>query len=74
MQPYSLLGGVLERKSRELPRLCSMDEKKAEANRGPLKGVHSRGCRLKKDAMTLETRLLGWLVLGVGTYFCLGTF
>lgn len=40
----ALPGGVLERKSKGLPRPYSMDKKKTKAKRGQLKGIHSRGC------------------------------
>lgn len=43
-----------------LPIPYSMDGKKAKANHGQLKGVHSRCCRLKNDAYALWTRELGW--------------
>lgn len=64
----------MERKSKGLPRPYCMDKKKTKAKHGQLKGVHSRGHRLKNDAYTLRTRQLDWLVLGVRTDFCLGNF
>lgn len=55
-----------------LPVPYSMDGKKAKANHGQLKDVHSRCCRLKNDAYALWTRELGWFVWGWGRIFALG--
>lgn len=70
----ALPGGVLERKSKGLPRPYSMDKKKIKAKRGQLKGVHSRGCSSRMMLMHWGPDSWVGLFWGEGQIFVLGIF